>query len=156
MHIDFDRSKSLQELEGEDWGEPRPKIAWSNLVQRVYKMRRLPVESLTVRDIETLLGQGLSLKYVMPVAMDLLQEDPWEDDGFLLHAVLGDSSGCKVEFWQQHPQLWAAMREILQRAITLLPTLDELTYSFVNERSTTGPEEKPSVVEQIRLALDEE
>ena len=119
---DFNRSKSLQELEGEDWGEPEFQ---SHVVTNAHRLHRVPLQELTVGDLRFMIGQQLGLRYLVPIALEHLQNDPFvEGDcykGDLLAAVLRADS-C---FWMASPELRADAARIAQQAISLLPTLGE-------------------------------
>ncbi len=118
----FDRSKSLQEIEGVDWGEPQYE---SYVVTNAYRLRRVPLQNYTVDDLRFMIGQRISPQYLVPMALECLQADPWIEAfshrGDLLSSLLKADS----RFWIASPHLRARTEEIALRAISLLPTLDE-------------------------------
>ncbi|NBD27408.1 hypothetical protein GT019_26350 [Paenibacillus sp. T1] len=61
-----DLDKTLEELEGEIWGQPQ---FCSNLVIRCHELRRKPLMSFSIEDLRIMIGQGFSLKYLVPVAL---------------------------------------------------------------------------------------
>jgi hypothetical protein len=110
-----DQRKSLEQLDGEDWGDP-PTGA-SGLVADVHHLRRIPIAELTDGDLRTLLGQRVGAEWLIAVALARLDRDPMAGDwypGDLLRAVLHAGS----DHWASHPdeqmQLWA-VRESLER-----------------------------------------
>lgn len=111
------RNKTLQELEGEDWGEPNFP---SRLVQMCHALRRKPLRDFTVEDLRVMIGQNFSLNYLMPLAIEQLRRDPLVEGDFypgdLLYAVLRAESG----FWQARPQVQVAVQEIVYQ-VTPLP-----------------------------------
>ena len=56
MRGGFDRTKSLQELERHDLGEPP---YGSYLVTTVHRLRRKPLADFTVEDLRIMIGQGI-------------------------------------------------------------------------------------------------
>jgi hypothetical protein len=100
-----DRNKSLQELEGDDWGEP---IYDSHLVQTCHNLRRKPLIEFTVEDLRLMIGQAIGLAYLIPLALDRLEKEPLAEGdlypGDLLTAVL------KID-----EQSWFSNRDLLQR-----------------------------------------
>lgn len=92
--------KTLQQLEGDEWG---PCVSDSEIIQRLFQLRQKPLNLLDATDLRTAIHFGVGLKYVMPLAMDLLWSDPWLDSGNyagdLLEAVLRGNT----EFYSKHP-----------------------------------------------------
>src|SRR5262245_23006668 len=115
--MEFDRKKSLQELEGVVWCAPN----WhSYLVTECHRLQAIPLCDFTVGNLEILIGQNFSLDYLVPLAIDRLEEDPLvEGDyypGDLLISLLRAESG----FWRSHPEMCKRMMEIAKRAMALV------------------------------------
>src|ERR1041385_6131094 len=119
---DFDRSKTLQELEGEDWGEPEFQ---SHVVTNAHRLRRVPLREFTVEDLRFMIGQQFGLRYLIPIALEHLRADPFVSgdcyEGDLLAAVLRADS----RFWLASPEMRAEASRVAQQALSLLPSLDE-------------------------------
>ncbi len=130
---DFDRSKSLQELEAEDWGEPTYD---SHLVTECHRLRRVPLRAFSPEDLRIMIGQQIGLPYLIPLALELLRSDPFTAgdcyEGDLLAAVLRADS----RFWLASPELRAEAARIAQQALSLLPTLDETDRQTAQESLT--------------------
>ena len=73
MRDGFDKSKSLQQLERDDWGEPSYN---SYLVTTVHRLRRKPLTEFTVEDIRIMIGQGIGLPFLMALALKNLEQEP--------------------------------------------------------------------------------
>src|SRR5260370_41189859 len=71
---DQERSKSLQELEGQDWGEGN--YFPSHLVRTTHALRRKPLRDFTIEDLRIMIGQHIGLNYLVPLAVEQLQHDP--------------------------------------------------------------------------------
>src|SRR5689334_19035520 len=119
---DFDRSKSLQQLEGKEWGEP---TCDSRLVTECHRLRRVPLREFTPENLRIMIGQQIALRYLIPLALESLGDDPFVAgdcyEGDLLATVLRADS----RFWVSFPDLRAEATRIAQRALSLLPSLDE-------------------------------
>ncbi len=117
------RRQSLQDLDGQEWGEA---AFGSYVVRTVHSLRRKPLLDFTVEDLRLMIGQAEGLPYLVPLAIERLQEDPLVDGDFypgdLLMAVL------KVEssFWHAHPDLRRAVEGIARKALTAHIQSDEL------------------------------
>ena len=119
----FKRAKSLQELDGQDWGEPEFD---SHLVTECHRLRRVPVREFTAENLRIMIGQQIGLTYLVPLALELLRADPFVTgdcyEGDLLASVLRSDS----RFWIASPKLRSETDEIVQRALSLLPSLDDI------------------------------
>jgi hypothetical protein len=117
------RTKTLQELEEHDWGEPNFP---SHLVTTCHALRRTPLREFTVEDLRIMIGQNIGLKYLVPLAIEQLRRDPLVAGdyypGDLLEAVLRAESG----FWQGYPHLRRAVQEIVD-PLTPFPEHLDLT-----------------------------
>src|SRR5436189_5976945 len=108
----FDRSKSLQQLDGQDWGEPTYD---SHLVTECHWLRRVPLCQFTVEDLRIMIGQRICLEFLMPLALEHLRADPLGEGAYypgdLLSAVLRAGRGV----WEQHPDWRSEVAAIAQR-----------------------------------------
>ena len=121
MKCDFDRRKSLQELEQEAWGEP---AFDSHLVTTVHQLRRKALAEFTVEELRILIGQNVSLPFLIPLALERLAEDPLAEGDFypgdLLYAVLHVDEAFRAG----HPEVVQRVCKIVERVRALLPSLD--------------------------------
>ena len=65
--------KSLEELENDYWDKPGYK---SYVVTTCFAARKKPLSELSNEEIRLLIGQKLGLKYLLPLAIDILKTDP--------------------------------------------------------------------------------
>jgi hypothetical protein len=72
----FDRSKSIQQLEGEDWGDP---TFHTHLVRECYRLRRVPLRDFTAENLRIMIGQNIGLEYLVPLALERLQAEPYAE-----------------------------------------------------------------------------
>jgi hypothetical protein len=66
--------QTLTQLEGEDWGEPTYP---SYVVTNSHRLRYKPLREFTAEDLRFMLGQQNSLPILMPMALDVLDADPF-------------------------------------------------------------------------------
>jgi len=120
--MQFDRTKSLQQLEGQDWGEPTYD---SHLVTECHRLRRIPLREFTPEHLRMMIGQQISLPYLIPLALEFLSTDPFTAgdcyEGDLLASVLR----AEAAVWREHPELRREAAEIAERAFSLLPSLND-------------------------------
>jgi hypothetical protein len=97
----IDEHRTLEELDGENWGEPE--TAPTPMVARCLRLRRTPLHALGPGDLRLLISQKIGLKYTVPKALHsvcenaLLQADMYPGD--MLCALLQIDQG----FWSQNP-----------------------------------------------------
>jgi len=112
----IDRTKTLTELEGNDWGEPPYP---SYLITTVYAVRKKPIGSLCNEELRVAIGQEMGLRFLLPVALDRLSEEPLSQGhlypGDLFRSVIGLPS----DVWLEEPDLWNRAKEIGDRFWTL-------------------------------------
>lgn len=123
MKTNFDRRKSLQELEGEDWGEPE--ASDTSLVKTCMRLRRVPLQDFTIENLRMMIGQKISLFFLVPPALEILDDDPLAEGhcyaGDLLNAVLS----VPESFWRLHTDRSDVLRRVIVKAKTMLTELDE-------------------------------
>jgi CDI immunity proteins len=118
--IDFDLGRSLQDLEGVDWGEPNYE---SSLVIECHRLRRLPLKDFKVENLQRMIRQQIGLPFLVPLALRELRERPHADgdlyEGALLNAVLH----IEAAFWNTKPDLASELLALLNN---LSPQFDHL------------------------------
>ena len=108
-------ARTLEDLDGA-WGDP-PADA-TRLIATAYKLRRLPLSALRAEDLRLLIGQKIGLPYLVPVAVELLRNDPLAAgdfyEGALLRAVL-----CVDRTF------WATRDELADRVQAIVAALED-------------------------------
>ena len=104
LMTNYDLNKSIEELEGEVW--PPPNYS-SFLVLRCHDLRKKPVQDFSVEDLRLMIGQNVGLKFLIPVAINVLEKNPFFSGdhyfGDLLCAVLS----VEKKFWMENePQYY--------------------------------------------------
>ena len=115
----LDRDRSLEELERDCW--PASSADDTRLITTAHALRRRPIGELTVEDMRLLIGQDIGLPYLLPLAVEVLRENPMAEghmyEGDLLSAVLTRTPTV----WGGLPELDRELRGIVSR-LTGLPT----------------------------------
>ena len=104
------RDRSLQEIEGDDWGDPPRDTTY--LVGTVHRLRRKPVGGLRVEDLRILIGQQIGLPVLVPLALERLEQDPLAEGDFYAGDLLVAVVRAPAEFWQANPHLAARLRDV--------------------------------------------
>jgi hypothetical protein len=131
----FDRNRTLQELEGADWGEPD---FHSSVVINVHRLRRVPLKDFLIEDMRLMISQQVGLSYVVPLAIEQLTDDPLAEGDFyagdLLCAVLRISD----TFWRQHPAWRQQVFTLITQAIDRLRTLKDWERDSLEDQLRDG------------------
>jgi hypothetical protein len=126
--VKADRNKSLQQLDGQDWGEP---TFDSHLVTECHRLRRVPLRDLTVEDLRITIGQNIGLEHLVPLALERLHDNPFTEGAYYPCDLLVSVLGAEARFWKSHPELREQLVAISERAISLLPTVPDLASKTV-------------------------
>ena len=108
----MDKSKSIQELENVFW--PDREEYFSKTLKDCHEFRKIPLKDLTIKQAVTLLKQDIGSEFLMPVVMermhaDLYEEDPDDGSTFLEHI-----DGFKHDMFQRSSDLWKPMMALLR------------------------------------------
>jgi CDI immunity proteins len=89
-YTSMDDRRTLNELDPPAWGPPCRDD--TNLVRRCHELRQTPLAEFGVEDLRIMIGQQVSLPYLIPLATTILQANALAEGdyypGDLLHAVL--------------------------------------------------------------------
>jgi hypothetical protein len=132
----FDRSKSLQEIEQQDWGEPTYN---SYLVIRCHRLRRKPLNQFTPGDLRIMIGQQISLPILIPLAVECLEQEPLVQGDYFPGDLLSVMLKIDERFWATHPDSLQRVRRIVDRVKATLPSLDEISGPTITEILETAP-----------------
>ena len=132
MHV-FDRTKTLEQLDGDVW--PYDDFS-SHVVQESQRLRKVPVGQLTVEDLRLLIGQKIGLPFLVPVALERLAINPFAEGAYYRGDLLVSLLSVPQEFWPKHPELNNAvvelgleMRQVHELLVSeLLPGLQRFQY----------------------------
>jgi len=105
--------RSLQDLEGSDWGDPSPED--THMVQRCMALRRKPVVELSEEDLRLLIGQKMGLGHLVPAAIERLNIDAVAGGDMFEGALAENLSRIEDDWWSRHPTETAAFEKVAQR-----------------------------------------
>jgi hypothetical protein len=148
LNNDIDGGKSLQEIVGEDWGEPTYP---SYLVTTTHALRRKPLREFTTEDLRIMIGQNFSLPILVPLALEILEKDLLAS-GDLFDGDLLDSVTRRIEssFWLEHPDLRAAVESLLQQELFRNYSEEELQRTDVQERLSAASDAYKHLERELR------
>jgi len=119
--MNFDRTKTLQELENEDWGEPKHT---TGLVIACHQLRHKPLRDFTSGDLRLMIGQEIGLDYLVPLALEVLSDNPLLEGTFYRGDLLLAVLRIQTNFWQDNPDLWWQVAELVTEVECIRETLE--------------------------------
>lgn len=93
---------SIAQLEREDWGEPPSDAPPS--IAHCYRLRRAPIESLTLADVRLLLGQDIGLPYLVPIAIEALKKQPLIQTEHYCGDLLANALRVSSKYYDAHAE----------------------------------------------------
>jgi hypothetical protein len=109
-------NSSIEELENDPW--PRPDLD-SHLVLECHRLRKLQLRLFTVENLRIMLGQDIGSRYLVPMALEHLEADPFAAGDFYPGDLLCSVLSLPHEFWSANPELKKRVAAVAGRAIAL-------------------------------------
>jgi hypothetical protein len=104
---------TLEQLDGERWGEPPYN---SYLVKRTHELRTVPLNKFTTEDLRMMIGQKFSLDYLIPLALDVLAEDPMAEGHHYPGALIESILKVDPQFWEFNKDLWLKANRLVKQS----------------------------------------
>jgi hypothetical protein len=100
------------------------------MATQTYPLRSKPVEDFTVEELRVMIGRQLSLRSLVPIAIEILEENPLAEAGYypgdLLQAVLE----VDKQYWRSNRAQWDAVKEIAESFAYTQMRLNEALQTF--------------------------
>ena len=116
-------NSSIEELEADRWPEPDFD---SHLVRECHRLRKTQLRLFTVENLRIMLGQDIGSRYLVPIALERLEADPFVAGDFYPGDLLCSVLSLPREFWSANPELRTRVAAVAARAIDLAVTNDEV------------------------------
>ena len=107
-------NSSIEELEGERWPEPELD---SHVVLECHRLRKLQLRLFTVENLRLMLGQDIGSRYLVPIALEHLEADPFVAGDFYPGDLLCSMLSLPHAFWTEHPELGRRAAAVAARAM---------------------------------------
>ena len=129
MDTSFNREQTLQELEGEGAAETDVDPAAEQLYE---SLRHKPLQDFSTEELRRLISQQLSLPFLVPLAIERLEVNPFARGEQHLGDLLLSVLRVRAEFWRAHQQLLWQFQEVLIRLLPILGSLQVEISNFIN------------------------
>ena len=131
---------SLDVLDPPAWGAA-PEGA-TGLMRRCHALRSTPIDELTVEGLRLMIQQQIGLRYLVPIALQRLRQDPLAEGDFYPGDLLAALLRVAGDFWQQRPELYRELRNVLDalthdRTADVDPAVQETIAEFTRREHRT-------------------
>lgn len=123
-----ERKKSLQDLDGRDLGDGS--YFPSHVVLTCHALRRKPLREFTIEDLRLMIAQRQSLVYLIPLAIERLEQNPLVAGDFYESDLPASVLRVPPGFWRDHRDWRQAVQEIVARIDPIPRELREVVRQF--------------------------
>lgn len=120
------RQKNLENLEKNNLGEVP--LDESSIVQRLYRLRKIPLEEFTIDDVRFMIIQETGLPYLLTISIEILEKDLLAEGNYYEGDLLGAIMKIRPDNWKGNKELWTEIdtlvKDRLDELRQLTPKLD--------------------------------
>ena len=103
--------KSLEQLEGDIWPDANPDDTY--VIRTCTALRRMPLRDFGPEQLRIMIGQGIGLPYLVPIALEALAKNPLAEGDFYPGDLLAQVRRVDQSYWDDHPDQAAALAGIV-------------------------------------------
>lgn len=109
--------KTLENLEKEVW----PQIQFSsNLITRTSEFRKVPLNEFSIQDLRIMIGQSVSLPYLVPLAIERLKENVLAEGDLYPGDLIVAVASIENDFWEKQSTYKEEMKAIISDNLSTL------------------------------------
>jgi hypothetical protein len=105
------KAKTLETLENDIWGEPEYQ---STLVVDCHRLRKVPLDQFAPSDLRRMIGQGIGLDYLVPLAIDELEKDILLEAYYYPGDLLEYVKSVSIDFWKDNLEYKLKVNELIK------------------------------------------
>jgi hypothetical protein len=104
--------KSLFNLEKKTHSDDPGEVpTW--LIKRCLELIKLPLNEYTIEDLRLMIGQDFGLSYLIPLAIEKLNDDLFAEGDLYEGDLLANVLKIDRTFWKQNPDLWMQVNNLI-------------------------------------------
>ena len=101
--------------------EVRPQMQFSShLITRTSELRKVLLNEFSIEDLRIMIGQNISLPYLVPLAMERLKENVLAEGDLYPGDLLVAVASIENDFWDKHSTYKEEMKAILSDNLSTL------------------------------------
>lgn len=106
------RHQTIENLEKQNFGNPDE--APTNMVKRCLELCKIPLDQFTVEDLRLMIGQEFSLRYLIPLSIEILKTDIFIEGDLYPGDLLNNVLSIDPKFWAGNKQLWKEVNNLIK------------------------------------------
>lgn len=106
------RQRTIESLEKKNFGNPNE--APTNMIERCLELCKTPLEQFSIEDLRLMIGQGFSLRYLIPLAIDKLKVDTFVKGDYYPGDLLNNMLSVEKGFWLENEKLWTQINSLIE------------------------------------------
>lgn len=125
MKVKFEKNwrfKSIESLEKKSFAAVSTDE--SSIVQRLSRLRKVPINEFQIDDIRFMIIQGIGLKFLIPEAIDLLKENLLTESNYYEGDLLNSILLLNEEQWRQVGEHWDTIDSLIKDRLEFLRTME--------------------------------
>jgi hypothetical protein len=127
LEINLDTNKSLSQLLGALTKETTDSTA---LVTTCLTLYEKPLKDFTVENLRVMIGKNIGLEFLIPLAIELLQENPFVEGDYYPGDLLSVVIQVEPSFWQAHQDFYCSVSEIVAGLPSIMRDLTDAIHRF--------------------------
>ena len=125
--MELDTNKSLNQLLGDLASDTTDSSA---LVRTCLTLYKKPLKDFTVENLRVMIGQDIGLEFLIPLAVEVLQENPFAEGDYYPGDLLSMVMKVEPGFWRTHQDLYWSVAEIVAGLPSLMSDLTNAIHRF--------------------------
>lgn len=107
------RQKSLESLEKKTWPTLSSNEA-SYLINTCNSLRKKQLQDFTTEDLRIMIGQGIGLYFLMPLAIEILKDNLFAEGDYYEGDLLKSVLDVDTNFWDENENYWQQLNELIK------------------------------------------
>lgn len=116
-------NKSIEELENDYWSETEFR---SYVSETCHRARKKPIAKLSYEEIRLMTGQKIGLKYLLPIAVSILEKNPLIEVTFFNGDLLTELLRLDIIDWKDNKTDLDNFRKIILDNYSLIKSCEEI------------------------------
>jgi hypothetical protein len=112
---------TIEDLEDDRWGEPDYS---SHVVGECHRLRKVRLRLFTIENLRIMLGQNIGSRYLVPIALEHLEVEPFVEGDFYPGDLLCNVLSLPRSFWADNPSLRDRAGAVAARALAAINASD--------------------------------
>ena len=107
------KQNTLEYLEKKLWPDLRLDEA-SYLIRTCNTLRKKKLEEFTTEDLRIMIGQGIGLPYLLPMAIETLKKDLFAEGDYYEGDLLKSVLHIEIAFWDDNEDYWQGIDSLIK------------------------------------------